>query len=156
MKVKKETYISFIIDELKKGKTDAIDICSAFCSKFQCSDRTFYNYWENAKEQYRTLQESIELEKTKEYTAQQLEAHRSGIIDKNEALKILSNIAKGNASQVKLKVGDKEKVETIIPTTNDRKSAIEVISKIEGWFAPSKVEQKNSFEDLKIKGIIIE
>jgi hypothetical protein len=36
----------------------------------------------------------------------------------------------------------------------DTKSA-EFMAKIAGWEAPKQIEQKNTFEDLKIKGIII-
>jgi len=47
---KQETYISFIVDELRKGNINRENILSNFVEKWQTSSRTFDRHWKTANE----------------------------------------------------------------------------------------------------------
>lgn len=60
------------------------------------------------------------------------QAVKKAILQKHEALEILTEIAMGKPKKVEGQV--------IMPTANERKGAIETIAKLEGWNAPTKTE----------------
>lgn len=76
------------------------------------------------------------------------DAAKRGILNRNEALEILSKIAKGSAREVpsKSKIIDNEKktVEWVLqyPSDSERTNAIKTFAAIEGWNAPSQTEIK--------------
>ena len=131
--VSTETYINFIIENLRKGVVNYSDNVSAFCSKFQLTERTFATYWKKANQIYIDEVRRIEKEKTAIATQQAIKSTERNILTKYEALEILAQIAKGEKR-------DYEEQGVIIPSDSERKAAIETISKIEGWFVPEKTE----------------
>lgn len=124
-------YKNFIKDQLRNGIIDTEKICGLFCTKFDKARQTFYNHWEIAKNEYENEAKAIENEKSEVYKEQQKDAVKRGVLTKLEAIEILTNQAKGTAS--KIKVDGKDKI--LIPNFYDRRGAIEMIGKMEGWFA---------------------
>ena len=137
---KQETYIQFIIDELKKGNVQAEKVCSVFCSKFHISARTFYKYWNIANERHIEAQFLINKQKDDIDIANQIELKKSGLLSKEQRLKIADEIAKGTAK--KIKIGERE--EMLIPTSSDQLKALDYLAKVYGDYAPTK-------QDLTVK-----
>ena len=137
---KQETYITFILDELKKGNVQAEKVCSVFCSKFQTSARTFYNHWNKATTRYRDTQILLNKQKDDMDIAKELELKKSGLLSKEQRLKIADEIAKGTAK--KIKIGERE--EMLIPTSADQLKALDYLAKVHGDYAPTK-------QDLTVK-----
>jgi hypothetical protein len=141
----KEIYIDFIINELEKGNVKYNDVSSLFCTNFHLTIRSFAKYWNIANEAYKERRSLINEAKLNETIQIEKEAVKSDILSKEEAMAILTEIAKGGAKDV----GDK----TIIPNPAERKSAIEVLAKLNGWEAPKKTETTITTEtDIIIKG----
>lgn len=123
---KRETYIAFIIGQLRKGNVMPERIVSGFVRKFQVTDRTFYRYWKLANERYSDELQAIESKKTDIVTSEAEKAVKRDIMDKNERLEILTKMARG----IGRKVGD----EVLIPSDHDRRGAIDLINKMEGIY----------------------
>lgn len=149
MSAKKETYELFIIDLLKQGVVDRIDIVSKFCKKFQTSDRTADTYLKSAQERYKIEREAIEKEKAREYKQSELEAEKSKILDKTKLLEMQSNLIKLLYNKMaKQKEPDSRDIQAF-------NGAIERYSKMQGLDAPKQVENKHEFNEV-IKGLFIE
>jgi hypothetical protein len=141
----KDIYVEFILGLLEKGIIERKEIVSKFCKNFQTSERTADTYLKMANEVYKERRSLINEAKLNETIQIEKEAVKSDILSKEEAMAILTEIAKGGAKDV----GDK----TIIPNPADRKSAIEVLAKLNGWEAPKKTETTITTEtDIIIKG----
>jgi hypothetical protein len=141
----KDIYVEFILGLLEKGIIERKEIVSKFCKNFQTSERTADTYLKMANEVYKERRSLINEAKLNETIQIEKEAVKSDILSKEEAMVILTEIAKGGAKDV----GDK----TIIPNPADRKSAIEVLAKLNGWEAPKKTETTITTEtDIIIKG----
>jgi hypothetical protein len=119
---KKESYIAFIKDLLRKGIVDRQSNLSRFCKKFQTTDRTFDTYWKAANKEYSKELSEIEYAKKKKEEKRKDEENCLALLAKDEALLILAKMARKEDNSDK-----------------DRRGAIEVICKIEGWLAPTKV-----------------
>lgn len=137
---KQDLYINFIVEQLKSGNVDAVKVSSVFCSNFHKTERTFYNYWEIANQRFIEAQNKLQKEKDTLYLDAEKEAVKRSILQKHEALEILTKIAKGTAK----KIGE----QIIVPTSTEQRGAIETMAKIEGWFAPTK--QDVSLTETKI------
>lgn len=123
---KTETYIAFIIGQLRKGNVMPERIVSLFVRKFQVTDRTFYRHWKIANERYSKEIQAIESKKAEIASSEAESVVKRDIIDKYERLEILSKMAKG--------IGRKVGEELIIPTDHDRRGAIDLINKMEGLY----------------------
>ena len=73
--------------------------------------------------------------KTEQTIATEKEAVRKAILQKHEALEILTEIAVGKPKKVEGQI--------VMPSANERRGAIETMAKIEGWEAPKKTENTN-------------
>jgi hypothetical protein len=141
----KDIYVESILGLLEKGIIERKEIVSKFCKNFQTSERTADTYLKMANEVYKERRSLINEAKLNETIQIEKEAVKSDILSKEEAMAILTEIAKGGAKDV----GDK----TIIPNPAERKSAIEVLAKLNGWEAPKKTETTITTEtDIIIKG----
>jgi len=49
---KSETYINFIIDQLRNGNISHNEVMTVFVSKWQLSERQFTRHWNTANERY--------------------------------------------------------------------------------------------------------
>jgi hypothetical protein len=119
----KKTYTDFIITELNKGNVKYNDVCLLFCTKFDLTKQTFNKFWKLANEEYKEQRQTIETEKLITTIEIEKQAVESNILTKNEALEILSEIAKDKRNE---------------SSANERRGAIETISKIQGWNAPTE------------------
>jgi hypothetical protein len=133
---KTETYISFIIDQLKTGNVERGKVLAIFGKKWQTGTRSFDRYWKEANERHLEAQNKLQKEKDIIYIDAEKEAIKRNILQKHEALEILSKIAKGTAKKVQEQI--------VIPSSSEQRAAIETMAKIEGWFAPTKQEIKGS------------
>ena len=97
---KTETYISFIIDQLKSGNVERGKVLANFGKKWQTGTRSFDRYWKEANERYLEAQNKLQKEKESIYIDAEKEALKRNILQKHEALEILSKIAKGTAKKV--------------------------------------------------------
>ena len=142
---KQETYVNFIIEQLQSGNIVYKDVMSLFVSKWQLSERQFVRYWNIANERHLESQKKLQKEKDALYSDAQKEAVKSNILQKHEALEILSKIAKGTAK----KIGE----QVIIPSATEQRGAIETMAKIEGWMAPTKQDIRTNLgaEEIVIK-----
>jgi hypothetical protein len=119
----KQIYIDFILDELNKGKVQYKDVCSVFLRKFTLTRQTFDKYWKQANEQYKEQRRAINETKQEQITIEEIKAVKTLVLDKIGRMKIAESIAmEENNSNL------------------DRLKALDYLSKIEGDFAPEKVE----------------
>ena len=140
----KQTYTDFIITELNKGNVQYKDVCSVFCGKFRLSERSFDKYWKIANTIHSEQRETINNAKLITTIALEKEAVKKAILNKHEAMEILTEIAIGKAKKVEGTI--------IIPTASERRGAIETMAKIEGWNAPTKSENINTNLNQEFKG----
>ena len=84
---KSETYITFIVDKLRKGNIKYTDVSLVFFSKFKVSEPTFVKYWNTANKRYTNELQAIESEKTALYSESQIQAAKDEIADDIETKK---------------------------------------------------------------------
>lgn len=152
---KTKAYIDFILTELRKGNVEPKSIITQFCTKFHKTDRTFWNMWNIASEEYKTELEAIKKEKAELYQAETLEAFKTQIKSKIERLAIyqtqIDHIEKeletGKTKELLgYKDGKAQVIErdlTVFEKNSLRKTLKELqaeISKIEGDYAPKQIE----------------
>lgn len=155
MRTKAEAYTNFIVNELKKGNVGFEDVFELILTKFNLSRPTFAKYWKQAKETH--FSERNEQKKIIEAnsTTKEIEALKSQIVTSEQKKVILSQIFEakidvddiavdrhGNATPYKRK-----------PTASERMKAVDILNKMEGDIAPTKVEQKNIVD---LMGIAVE
>lgn len=133
---KENAYIDFIVNELRNGNVSFEKVFKLNLTKFNLTRPTFSKYWKKANISYNIERTEVERQKLNKTIQEETKAVTRQILTKNEALEIISNIAKGNARRIK--VDGKEQV--LIPTENERLKAIEIGAKIEGWNAPKQIE----------------
>jgi hypothetical protein len=132
----KKTYTDFIISELNKGNVKYNDVCSVFLRKFALSRQTFDKYWKQANTIHSEQRETINNAKLEQSIATEKEAVKKAILNKHDALEILTEIAIGKPKKVEGTI--------VMPTASERRGAIETMAKIEGWNAPTKSENTNN------------
>lgn len=139
---KQDLYINFIIEQLQVGNVSFERVFELFLTKFNCSRPTFSKYWKIANETHLESQNRIQKEKEAIYIDSEKEALKRNILQKHEALEILTKIAKGTAK----KIGE----QIIVPTSTEQRGAIETMAKIEGWLAPTKQDTNINIKDNKL------
>ena len=151
---KQQTYIDYILTELRKGNVVYNEVFKVFLSKFKCSEPTFVTYWNKANEIYLEAQHAINEQKSEIYQSEQIEAFKTQIKSKTQRLisyqvqieYIEKELETGKTRElVGFKEGKAQMIErelTIIEKNSLRKTLKELqseISKIEGDYAPTKV-----------------
>ena len=124
---KQETYISFIKDELRKGNVSFTSVFELNLTKFNLSRPTFSKYWKLANEAYKQEFSEVETAKVNERTEIELNTLRSDILSKDQALTILSIIVNNEEQK-----------------PNDRISAVNQMSKMQGWEAPKQTDNNDT------------
>lgn len=127
-KPNKENIITEILIELEKGVTYK-DCFEVILSKFKLSEPTFVTYWKNANERHLVNQQSTQKALAEQSTVEDLERLKIGILDKTEALKILTSIAKEPF---------KESAMGMVSAKTEQISAIKTIADLQGWNSPIK------------------
>jgi len=84
---KSESYINFIIEQLRSGNISHNEVMTVFVSKWQLSERQFTRHWNTANELYTNELRVIESEKTALYSESQLQAAKDEIADDIETKK---------------------------------------------------------------------
>ena len=130
---KSETYISFIIDQIKLGTVEPKNIVSVFCSKFQKTERTFWNQWKIAEKQYSETQNEAKKEFEGKYKQEIEDSLKSSINRKAHKQEILKKIIDGELLTEKLVIikGEVKKV-MAKPDAQDIMKAIDIDNKMEG------------------------
>ena len=135
---KQETYMQFIIDELQNGNVEAEKVCAVFCTKFQKSERTFYNHWNIAQERYKEAQILINEQKAKDYTDAEIKRNNELILSREKILEMQSNVVKLAYNEV---VNTKGKEPNKISAFN---YSVERLNKMQGYDAANKVAQTDT------------
>jgi len=142
MKANKQIIIDNIITEIEIG-TPTENICATICTKFQFTERTFYNHYKIAQQQHSLKREAINNELMKVDTQFAIEARTSEILSTYEKKIILSKIAKGESISEA----------PAPPLWIDRIRAIAELNKMDGDYEATKTEIK--IEPLVITGMVI-
>lgn len=126
------------------------DVTSRFVEKCRKNSRTIDRYISCAKEYNKTRLKKQTEAKDELLVVEAKESVKLAILTRNERLEILSAIAKGEARS------DGER--TVITYTGDRIRAIAEMNKMQGDYAPEKIESSINFSDpfgimRKINGI---
>lgn len=141
-----KTRQQWILDGLKINPSISFrDMFSDYYAKFSKSEVTFSKDWNKANTELKEYQQIINNAKLEESIATEKEAVKRNILSKLDAMEILTEIAIGKPKKI---AG-----EIIFPSAGERRGAIETMSKIEGWNAPTKQETKieANFADIVIK-----
>lgn len=126
---KQNTYISFIVDELKKGNVEWQSVKSVFVSKWHLGERQFTRYWNKAQEQHKEYLQKLNEHKDELSIELEKKALKSNVLTKIQRLEIASNIAQGKARKIDGQL--------IIPSDGDRIRALDYLAKVEGDYAPT-------------------
>ena len=114
---KQEKYITFIVDELRKGSVSHKEVFALTCCNLrQMSKRSFDKYWKIANEHYTDELQAIQKQKTAIHTETELNITRANVLNKLQAKEILSQIAKKEQSKPSEKI-----------------QAIKTLADLEGW-----------------------
>lgn len=130
----KQAYIDFIIDELNKGNIKYNDVCLLFCTKFDVTKQTFNKFWKQANDKYSEQRQSVEAAKMEQIITTEREAVKRDIMGVMEAKEILSKMARGTGRSLNGQI--------FYPSETERTRAIDLLSKMNGWNAPTEVEAK--------------
>jgi len=130
----KEAYIDFIIDCFNEGIVERGEVMAVFGKKWQTPVRTFDRYFKKAKERHSKQRQAIEKAKMEESIKTEVEAVRSQIKSKEEILLKLGEIIDQKAKRVEGVI--------VMPTYSDVKGAIDLYNKMQGYYAPTKSENK--------------
>jgi len=77
-----ETYVDFIIAQIKKGNVKYNEVLSLFCAKFRLTPRTFDTYWKKANTAYLEQREAIEKAKMQHTIELEKEAVKADLLNK--------------------------------------------------------------------------
>ena len=139
-------YIEFLLDVLKKGVVKRAKAMELFVEKWQVSHRTFERAWKTAQEQHLETKQVIKTKVTDIEVSLEVEARKRQIIDVLERKEILSQIAKGEIPlQKALVVAGQIEYIQVVPDWMDRRNAIAELNKMEGDYAPMKIESELTF-----------
>lgn len=130
MKPNKENIITEILIELEKGISYK-DCHEVILSKFKLSEPTFVTYWKEANKRHLEVQQATQKAIAEQSIIDDIDRLKIGILDKTEALKILTNIAKEPL---------KEGSMGLVSAKTEQISAIKTIADLQGWNSPTKTE----------------
>lgn len=102
------------------------DNIAVFCSKFQKTERTIWDYVQKAKEYNKTRLQKQEKAKEEVMIEQVKKSLKTDILNRERSLILLSTIARESKF-------DGEKIR-----------AIQLLAKMQGWEAPTKIAETNS------------
>jgi hypothetical protein len=142
----KPTYSKQVIEIadyiFKNPQYKTAEIIAVFCGKLRKSKRSIELYISQAKEYNQSRLKKQEQAKDEALTDEAKASVKSAILTRNEALKILSDIATGRARKIEKDI--------LAPTDGDRTRAIQQLSKMEGWDAPAQLDI-NTTQDVIIQ-----
>ncbi|MDR1112785.1 MAG: hypothetical protein LBL18_03370 [Bacteroidales bacterium] len=140
------------------------EIMRDFSKKCGKSPKTIERWISASKEYNKNRLKEQEKIKDEAFAEQTKNAVKKGVLSRIEALEILTKIAKGNPREIPvksiLKNGEKKYVgwQLQYPSDSERTKAIQQLSKINGWEAPTNinavVEEKDRLNKNEIIDII--
>jgi len=136
MNTSQQRKIDFILDQFAKGISERKDILSNYVKIWQTSDRTFDRYLAEAYTIHTEQRQSINSAKLTNTMRKEIEAVTSNLLQKHEALEMLSSTAKLFFGKIQESQDAKDAAALI--------ACIDRISKIEGFDAPIKSEFNNT------------
>lgn len=113
----------------ESGETTYAKCSEVIRSKYKMGAERFTKAYHLAHTEWSELKKKAQSKVIDESETQRL---KTAIIDKNEALEILSRQARGEKREVDGNI--------IVPSPSDVRGSIETIAKMEGWIAPTKSE----------------
>lgn len=102
-----------------------INTLKIYKEKYNLSENTFVNDWKQANKDFQIWQNKVNSEVQKKEIQMEVEARKDAILNKIDALGVLSQIAQGQPI--------KKDNEKHYPSFKDQINAISLISKLEGW-----------------------
>ena len=151
----KDSAIKSILSDLKKG-IDKPTIVSKYVERCHKSKRTVERWYEAAEIKYKEfMRKALPVIEYKEAEAL-AEVAASGILSKIERQKILTDIALGITKSTKpmMFMGDIIQA-ACAPTVADMRAAIAELNKMDGDYAPTKIEQNTQLSSPNIKVTIV-
>lgn len=158
--VNKLVVIEAIVKALEKG-TVTEKICAVICSKFQFSERTFYNHLKIAQQQHAEKQNAIKKELAKVDKQMAIKARKREIMTTSERKVLLTKIAKGEV-KIPFKEAkwdhEQKKFKMLsfveLPNHAARIKAIAELNLMEGDYAPAKIAQTDTFgNDVEVSSL---
>ena len=122
----KQTCIDLIVEEIDKGKRYT-DVWESLGNLWEISNPTFNKYWKSANEIHTERREAINEATLNEAINHETERVKRDLLQRDEALEILTEIARNQIMNDKGYTND-----------SDRIIAIKQVAKMEGWEAPDK------------------
>lgn len=145
-RISKEKAIEIILEEIEKGITFS-ECFSAKFSKFQLSEKTFSTYWNEAQEIHQKNQDEIKERVKANKVVQETENRIRELLSKERKREILQSIIEGEEKTKIIKVSKGVKIEfEVAPSLFERMKAIEIDNNMNGDNAPTKNENKHSFD----------
>jgi hypothetical protein len=127
------------LKELFEGQITTYAKCSEVIrSKYKMGAERFTKQYNEA---HREWVESKKATQDKVIQEADIERLNSAILTKEEGMKILTEIARGEKKEVDGNI--------IVPSPTDRRGAVIDMAKLEGWIAPTKQEVKHEGLDIK-------
>ena len=146
----KQIVIDAIIKEIEQGKTKT-KILAKFGAKWRIAPRTYDRYWKTANEQHTAKQEAIKKELAEIDKQAAIEARKKAIMTADERKEYLTKIVNGEIEvpYTEVKWDKKQnKFVTIkfVELANHaaRINAIAELNKMEGDYAPTKVDNTHT------------
>jgi len=134
----KQIIIDAIIKHLEQGRATE-KICAVICSKFQFTERTFYNHFKIAQIEHTERQQAIKTKLAIVDEQAAIDARKKAIMTAEERKELLTLIAKG---QIKIKkpfvIAGKIMEYPAEPDHSDRMKAMAELSKMDGDYSPVK------------------
>jgi hypothetical protein len=138
-KPNKQTIIDAIIKHLEQG-TATEKICAAICSKFQFTERTFYNHFKVAQIQHVDKQQAIRDATAVIDTNAAIASRKRAIMAADDRKEYLTKLIMG---EIKAKqpfvIGGKIMEYPSEPNHSDRIRAIAELNKMCGDYSPTKI-----------------
>lgn len=131
-----------ILQQLEKGLTHG-DTYRVILGNFRLSEPTFDTYWKECQQEYIERLNRLEQKKDEVRLEAEKEALKYRILSRYERMEIASRIALGEERDIVLETdgeGNPIKKGKIVPSDNERTRALDYLSKIEGDYAPEKME----------------
>lgn len=138
-RINKKKAIELIIQELEKGMTKS-ECLAINGENWQFPSRTFDRYWKEANEAYSERQKSIQSELMSVRIDHEKERLKKALLTLDEKREISAKIARGESYE--------SGGEIVVPSPSDRLKAMEYDSKLVGDIAPTKFEQKISYDNM--------
>ena len=134
---KQDLYVQYILERLQSGVTEPTDMVSGFCSKFQKTERTFWNYWNDASERHIKAQQAINEARDRVFVEANVNAVNEVILSRHRVLEMTSNVVALAYNQVVESNGLDKAVYAFA-------AAVEKLNKLEGYEKPTKLANTDS------------